>query len=338
MELILLGLICLTLLPNAYVAGLHDVPNAIAIPVRTRALTPQAATRLAAGFNALGVLLALPLGIYLYNWFDFPQMQPRMLLAVVLAAALTLLGWNLFTYLRGMPTSTTHALLAGFLGGTLAAAVVADLDFAEVLAMPWTGAVLTLLLSPLVAFGLAYLLVFAAVRFARGEDPDAVNTTSRMAQSVSVGVTSLGTGLQQGQRFSFVLLTALIAAGVQDAQAWLPYAYIGFAALIGAGCLTGGWRIGHTLGHRLVEIDPLRGMVATTTTSALLFIGSLGFALPLSTSLTAASTVIGAGSNQRFATVHWRAFRRICLFWVLTPMVAGTATAIFTLALSPLLL
>ncbi|GAA1142122.1 inorganic phosphate transporter [Nesterenkonia lutea] len=337
MEPILLGLICLLLVPNAFLAGLHDVPNAIAIPVRTRALTAQAASRLAAIFNTLGVLLALPLGMYLYTWFDFPQMRSSVLLAVVLSALISLLGWNLFTYLRGMPTSTTHALLAAFLGGTVAASTVADLDFAEVLAMPWAGAVLTLLLSPLVAFGFAYLLVFAAVRVARGEDPDAVNTTSRMAQSVSVGVTSLGTGLQQGQRFSFVLLTALIAAQVEDAQSWLPAAYCTFAVLIGAGCLTGGWRIGHTLGHRLVDIDPLRGMVATTTTSALLFVGSLSFALPLSTSLTAASTIIGAGSNQRFATVHWRQFRRICLYWVLTPLAAGAATAIFTLAISPLL-
>jgi len=336
-EAILLALICLTLIPNAFVAGLHDVPNAIAIPVRTRALTALAASRVAATFNALGVLLALPLGIYLYTWFDFPQMEPRLLLAVVLCAAVSLLSWNLFTYMRGMPTSTTHALLAAFLGGTLAASTVADLDFREVLAMPWAGAALTLLLSPLIAFGLAYLLVFLAVRFARGEDPDAVNTTSRMVQSVSVGVTSLGTGLQQGQRLSFVLLTALMAGGVEDAQSWLPAAYVAFAVLIGAGCLTGGWRIGHTLGHRLVEIDPLRGMVATTTTSALLFIGSLGFALPLSTSLTAASTIIGAGSNQRFATVHWRAFRKICLYWVLTPLAAGTATATLTLAMSPLL-
>lgn len=337
MESMLLGLICVLLVPNAFVAGLHDVPNAIAIPVRTRALSARSATRMAAGFNALGVLLALPLGIYLYTWFEFPRMDPSLLLAVVLSASVSLLGWNLFTYMRGMPTSTTHALLAAFLGGTAAASAVADLDIAEVLAMPWAGAAMTLLLSPLVAFGLAYLLVFVAVRFARGEDPDAVNTTSRMAQSVSVGVTSLGTGLQQGQRLSFVLLTALVAAQVDDAQQWLPFVYVAFAVLIGAGCLTGGWRIGHTLGHRLVDIDPLRGMVATTTTSALLFIGSLGFALPLSTSLTAASTIIGAGSNQRFATVHWRQFRRICLYWVLTPLAAGTATAIFTLAMSPLL-
>ncbi|MCH8563344.1 inorganic phosphate transporter [Nesterenkonia sp. AY15] len=335
--MILLGLICLVLVPNAYVAGLHDVPNAIAIPVRTRALTPRVATRVAAGFNALGVLLTLPLGIYLFTWFEFPEMDPVLLLTVTLCAASTLLGWNIFTYLRGMPTSITHALLAAFLGGTLAAAVVADLDFAEVLAMPWVGVVLTLLLSPLVAFGLAYLLVFAAVRFARGGDPDAVNSTSRMAQSVSVGVTSLGTGLQQGQRFSFVLITASTAAQIEAAEAWLPYAYVAFALLIGAGCLTGGWRIAHTLGHRLVDIDPLRGMVATTTTSGLLFVGSLGFALPLSTSLTAASSVIGAGSNQRFATVHWRQFRRICLYWVLTPLVAATVTALLTTVMSLLL-
>src|SRR5699024_11065852 len=123
--------------PTLYVAGLHDVPNSIAIPVRTRALTPRVAVRVAALFNALGVLMPLPLGVHLFTWFDFPQMDPGMTLAVILAALITVLGWNLFTYFQGMPTSTTHALLAALLGGSVAAVLAADIDVDEVLALPW---------------------------------------------------------------------------------------------------------------------------------------------------------------------------------------------------------
>ncbi|WP_300344373.1 inorganic phosphate transporter [Nesterenkonia sp.] len=337
MELLLIVLVGAVLVPNLYVAGLHDVPNSIAIPVRTRALTPRMAVRVAAVFNTLGVLLALPLGIYLYAWFDFPDMDPGLTLAVILSALTAVLGWNLFTYFRGMPTSVTHALLAALLGSSLAALITADIDTSQILGLPWLTPLATLLLSPLVAFGAAYLLVFLAVRVARGEDPDDVNRIARGLQSVSVGVTSLGTGLQQGQRFAFLLLVALGAAGVSDPATWVGWAAVPVAVLIGAGVLHGGWRIGHVLAHRLVAIDPLRGMVATVTTSGLLFIGSMGLALPLSTSLTAASTIMGAGTNQRFATLNWRQFRRVAFFWAATPVASGTAAAILTLSLSALL-
>lgn len=334
MELLLLGLVGVIMAPTLYVAGLHDVPNSIAIPVRTRALTPRIAVRVAAAFNALGVLLALPMGLYLYSWFEFPSMEPVLALSVVIASLTAILAWNVFTYFRGMPTSITHGLLAALLGGTLAAVTVGDVRTEDILSLPWMTPLLTLLVSPLVAFGLAYVLVFAAVRIARGEDPHDVNRVARGLQSVSVGVTSLGTGLQQGQRFAFVLLVALGAAGVADPAGWMGPAYVVFAVLIGAGAWHGGWRIGHVLAHRLVAIDPLRGMVATTATSGLLFMGSLGLALPLSTSLTAASAIIGAGSNQRFATVNWRQFRRIAVYWVATPVVTATGAAVLTLALS----
>ncbi|NLS09786.1 inorganic phosphate transporter [Nesterenkonia sp. MY13] len=338
MEVVLLVLVGAVMLPMLYVAGLHDVPNSIAVPVRTRALTPKIAVRVAAAFNAVGVLLALPLGVYLYSWFDFPDMDPALTLTVVLSSLISVLAWNLFTYFRGMPTSTTHGLLAGFLGAVLAAVLLDDISAEAVLAMPWFTPLLILLVSPLVAFAVAYLMVFIAVRISRGEDPDAVNRVSRGLQSVSVGVTSVGTGLQQGQRFAFVLFIALTAADVADPAGWMGYAFIIFAILIGVGAWHGGWRIGHVLAHRLVAIDPLRGMVLTTATSGLLFIGSLAIALPLSTSLTAASTIMGAGSNQRFATVNWRQFRRIVLYWAVTPILVGVAAAILTLAASPLLL
>lgn len=337
MEYVLLACVGVVLAPTLFVAGLHDVPNSIAIPVRTRALTASVATRVAAGFNALGVLLALPLGVYLFSWFDFPAMDSVLLLGVVLSALIAVLGWCIFTYFKGMPTSITHALLAALLGGTLATVALNGVDLDDLWSMPWLAPLLTLLVSPLVAFGLAYLLVYLTVRIARGADPQGVNEVSRTVQSVCVGLTSLGTGLQQGQRFSFVLLLALVGAGIDDAEGWLPYAYVLFAILIGAGCLTGGWRIGHVLAHRLVAIDPMRGMVSTTTTSALLLLGSLTLALPLSTSLTAASAIMGAGANQRFTTVNWRQAARIFGYWAATPVLVGVATAVLVIAMSPAL-
>ncbi|WP_258934518.1 inorganic phosphate transporter [Nesterenkonia pannonica] len=124
MEVLLLILVGALMLPTLYLAGLHDVPNAIAIPVRTRALTARAATRLAAGCTAAGVLTALPMGLYLYSWFDVPDMPPAMTLSVVLAALITALGWQTHTYFQGMPTSNTHVLLSALLGGTLAAGLI----------------------------------------------------------------------------------------------------------------------------------------------------------------------------------------------------------------------
>ncbi|OSM43620.1 inorganic phosphate transporter [Nesterenkonia sp. PF2B19] len=226
MEILLLVLIVVVLLPNLFVAGMHDVANSIAIPTRTRALTPRIATRLAAGANALGVLMTIPLGVHLFSWFDFPRMDPQMVLGVLLTSLISLLGWNLWTYFRGVPTSTTHALLAALIGGALASMILDGTDSSAVLGLPWAAPLATLLLSPLVAFGLAYLLVFLAVRVARGADPDAVNETSRTVQAVCAGLTSLGTGLQQGQRFAFILLLALPAANIDHSGAWIPVAYV----------------------------------------------------------------------------------------------------------------
>ncbi|GAB3848757.1 inorganic phosphate transporter [Nesterenkonia populi] len=337
MELLLLALVVVVLVPTLYLSGLHDVPNAIAIPVRTRALTARAATRLAAACTAAGVLSALPVGLYLYTWFDFPSMSSELTLLVVLVSLLTVLGWSLHTYFQGMPTSITHILLSALLGATLAAAVVSGAEGQDILGMPWMTPILPLLVSPVAAFLVAYLLVFLAARLVRGEEAEEINRTSRMAQCVSVGLTSFGTGIQQGQRFLMVALIALTAAGVPDGDLWLGLGAVLCAGVIALGCLNGGWRIGHVLGHRLVAMDPLRGMVSTTTTAGLLVLGSLVAALPLSTSFTAASAIMGAGSNQRFATVNWRQFRRIALYWAATPVVGVVAAAALTFGLSHLL-
>ncbi len=336
MEIALLVLVCLFLVPASFVNGLHDVSNAIAVPVRTRALSPTAATRLAAVAHLAGALVVLPIGLSVFAWFEMPPVEARATLTVLLVAILTLFGWNLFTYVRGMPTSSTHGLLAAVLGGILALSALGLIDGSEARDLPWAAPALTLLISPLVAFGVAYLLVFLTAYLARSADPDTVNRRSRMVQAATTGVTSFGIGLQQGQRLMFLIMLAFAAALPQHQTTWASTLFIVYSAAMALGALTGGWRIGHFLAHRLVALDPMRGMVAGVTTSVLLLFGSLAWTLPLSTSLTAGSSIIGAGSNQRFATVNWAQALQMGRYWLLTPLVTGFIGCLLVLALSPL--
>ncbi|WP_261624202.1 inorganic phosphate transporter [Nesterenkonia marinintestina] len=336
MEIALLVLVCLCLVPTAFLNGLHDVSNAIAVPVRTRALSATAAARLAAAAHVLGALTVLPLGLSVFAWFDMPDAEAGGILTVLLMALVTVFGWNLYTYLRGMPTSSTHGMLAALLGGIFALSALGLTDGDDTRALPWAAPALTLLISPLVAFGAAYVLVFLCARLARTADPDTVNERSRVIQAATAGVTSFGIGLQQGQRLMFLLMLAFAAAVPDHPHTWSTAVFLVCVVAVGAGALTGGWRIGHFLGHRLVVLDPMRGMVAGVTTSGLLLFGSLAWALPLSTSLTAGSAIAGAGSNQRFATVFWSPALKMVRFWIATPVVTGVTSCLLVLALSPL--
>lgn len=336
MEIALLVLVCLCLVPSAFLNGLHDVSNAIAVPVRTRALSARAATRLAAGAHVAGALTVVPLGLSVFAWFEMPSAEAGGILTVLLIALLTVFGWNLYTYLRGMPTSSTHGLLAALLGGLFALSALGLTDGDGTRALPWAASALTLLISPLVAFGAAYALVFLVARLARTADPDTVNARSRVVQAATAGVTSFGIGLQQGQRIMFLIMLAFAAALPEHPHTWATVVFLACVLAVGGGALTGGWRIGHFLGHRLVVLDPMRGMVAGLTTSGLLLFGSLAWSLPLSTSLTAGSAIAGAGSNQRFATVFWSPALKMVRFWVATPVVTGVVTCVLVLAVSPL--
>lgn len=335
MEIALFVLVCLCLVPTSFLNGVHDVSNAIAVPTRTRALAPGAATKLAAGAHVTGALAVAPLGHSVFAWLQMPTVDTVGTLTVLLVSIVTLFGWNLFTYMRGMPTSSTHALLAAILGGMLALSALGITDGAEIRDLPWAAPALTLLISPLLAFGIAYLLVFLTAHLARTADPDTVNGRSRMLQAATAGVTSFGIGLQQGQRVLFLSMVPSTLV-LPEHSAWGMVLFVVCVIAVGLGALTGGWRIGHFLGHRLVALDPMRGMVSGITTSVLLLFGSLAWALPLSTSLTAGSAIIGTGSNQRFTTVHWPQALRMGAYWIATPLVTGPVACVLVLALSPI--
>ncbi|TKV28889.1 inorganic phosphate transporter [Arthrobacter sp. NamB2] len=336
MELLLLGAVIVAAGGFAFLNGFHDVSNSVATAVRTRALTPTLAVLLAASFNLVGALLSTSLALFFTDaGIGLPSGPTG--LGILIAALVAACIWGVFTWYRGKPSSSTHALLGGIIGAGAASQVTngpAMNGAGEALLLQIA---LPLVLSPVVAYLLAYAAVFPATWLLRHGSPAKVNRGNRMAQSVLAGAFALGHGLQDGQRTMAVILLALVGAGYATGSDMPLWVQVFAAVLLTAGSLFGGWRITHTLGNRLVHIDPLRGMTAQGVSSAMLFIGAISLHFPLSSTHTMTSAIVGAGANQRFASVQRPRAIRILAVWLGTAPVTALLGAVFFLALSPLL-
>lgn len=319
----------------AFLNGFRDVSAAVALSVRTRALTPSVAVVLAAVFNFAGVLLSGGFAlVFSQSWVLLPSgVKGLTVLAGGLCSAIL---WGIYAWWRGVPLSSTHALVGGLVGAGVASALMGGSSINGVDGILLTQVVLPLLLSPLVAFVGGYLLVWPVTWAARYTQPDVMHGRFRHALSVSAAAVALGHGLQDGQRTVAVILLGAVAAGVSDSNDLPFWVILLTAVMLTAGTLCGGWRISYTLGYKLTRVDPMRGFIAQSVTSLMLFVGAIGFHLPLSTTHTVTSAVLGAGTNQNFSVTNRRMVLRILGFWVATPIVTATMAFIVGLALSPL--
>ena len=336
MEPFLLGTVIVAAGGFAFLNGFHDVSNSVATAVRTRALTPTVAVLLAATFNLVGALLSTSLALF---FTDLGVGLPSGTTGLgILLAALGAAGvWGVFTWYRGKPSSSTHALLGGIIGAGGASQLVRGPAMEGAAHALLLQIALPLVLSPIIAFGLAYLTVFPATWLLRHSSPAKVNRRSRMGQSVLAGAFALGHGLQDGQRTMAVILLALVGSGYATGSSIPLWVQVFAAVLLATGSLFGGWRITHTLGNRLVSMDPLRGMTAQGVSSTMLFIGAIALHFPLSSTHTMTSAIVGAGANQRFASVQRPRVASILAVWLATAPATALLGAIFLLAISPLL-
>ncbi|MEZ2391708.1 anion permease [bacterium RCC_150] len=319
----------------AFLNGFRDVSTAVALSVRTRALTPSIAVVLAAMFNFAGVLLSGGFAlIFSQSWVRLPSGMNG--LTMLVAGLCSAILWGTYAWRRGIPLSSTHALVGGLVGAGAASAFMGDGSVLDADNVFLLQVALPLLLSPVIAFFSAYLLVWPITWAARYTQPDVVHGRFRNAQSVSAPAVAFGHGLQDGQRSVAVLLLGAAAAGLTGSAELPLWAIIFTAVMLTVGTLFGGWRISYTLGHKLTRIDPLRGFIAQTLSSVMLFIGAIGLHLPLSTTHTLTSAVLGAGTNQAFSATNRRVVLRILGFWVLTPIATTAMAFILQLALSPL--
>lgn len=320
----------------AFLNGFRDASAAIALPLRTRALTPTLAVLLAAFFNFVGALMSLILALSLHDkLFAIPSgVDGLAILAAGVAAAVL---WGIYQWWRGYPSSSTHALIGGLVGAGFGAVLKGEAPISDVNGSILPVVVAPLLLSPVVAMVFGYLFVYPAVWGSRYSQPSSVHRKVRQAQAVGAGAVALGHGMQDGQRTIAIVVMALEAAGLNNDGGVPVWVVICSAALLALGTLGGGWRIVYTLGTRLVRLDPMRGFVAQMTSGVLLFVGAMALHLPLSTTHTTTSATIGAGMNQPNARVNRRLWLKILRAWVATPVVSAAVALILYLALSPLI-
>ena len=336
MELFLFAAVVVFAGSFAFINGFHDVSNAVATAVRTRALTPSIAVVLVAFFNFAGAMISTGLALLVSEaWIGLPEGPEG--LGILIAGLLSACGWGIYTWWRRMPSSSTHALVGGLVGSGAASAFLGGHNIIAGDNFIGTQIVLPLLLSPVIAFAISYVVVFPLTWISRYTAPKRANETNRMIQSILAGAFALGHGLQDGQRTMAVLLLALVAAGLDTGSRMPLWVQLFAATLLAAGSLFGGWRLSHTLGYRLVRMDPLRGAVAQGVSSAMLFFGGMALHIPLSSTHTMTSSILGAGANQRFDAVRWRVANRVFLTWVLTAVATATMGAVLYLALDPLL-
>lgn len=326
MELALVVLIIIVGLTFDFTNGFHDAANAIATSISTRALTPRVALAMAAVMNFCGAFLGTEVAQTVGSGIiEAPEATSGLLL--VLCALLGAIGWNVFTWWRGLPTSSSHALIGGLVGAALAASATVQ----------WSGildkVVLPMLLSPLVGVVLGYLLHTGILWAFRRSTPRRVMRRFRLAQTVSAAAMGLGHGLQDAQKTMGVIVLALVTAGWQDGFSVPVWVIAAVALAMAAGTYTGGRRIITTLGRRIVHLDPPRGFAAETAAAAVLYTTAFLVKAPISTTQTITAAILGAGATRRFSDVRWQVARSIGTAWILTFPGAGIPAAALYLLL-----
>ena len=325
MELAALVAIVVVALVFDFTNGFHDAANAIATSIGTRALSPRVALAMAAVMNLIGAMISTGVAQTVGEGIIAAPQGDRGLL-VVFAALLGAIGWNVLTWYFGLPSSSSHALIGGLVGAALAAGSGVKWDgVASNVAIP-------MLVSPLVGFALAYLLHVGIMSAFRRMAPARASRTFRRAQIASAAAMALGHGLQDAQKTMGVIVLALVTINWQSDFTVPAWVVVSVAVAMAAGTYAGGWRIIRTLARRVVHLDPPRGFAAETTAAAVLYTTS-ALHLPISTTHTITSAILGAGATKRLSAVRWEMAGNILTAWILTLPGAAAAAAVFYLLL-----
>ena len=324
MEMALVVLVVVFALGFDYTNGFHDAANAIATSVSTRALTPRAALLMAAGFNLLGAMLGTEVAQTIGSGIiDITESDSTHLgLVMVLSAVIGAIVWNLITWWFGMPSSSSHALIGALTGVGLASGITVHWD------VIWNKVVIPMVISPVVGFGLAFVLMVALLWAFKNANPHKVTRRFRIAQTASAAAMALGHGLQDAQKTMGVIVLALVAGGIQDTSEIPLWVKLSAAGAISLGTYSGGWRIMRTLGRRVIELDPARGFVAETVAASVLYTTAFAFHAPISTTQTITSAIMGVGATKRLSAVRWGVAGNIALAWVLTIPAAASVAAL----------
>ena len=316
-----LVLVVITALAFDFTNGFHDTGNAMATSIATGALGPRTAVAISGVLNFVGAFLSLAVAATIASGL---VATGKVTLTVVAAGLAGGIIWNLLTWLLGIPSSSSHALIGGVIGSTMAAAGGS--------AVLWHGlvskVVLPAVLSPIIAAFVAACGTWLLYRITRSLTEGARKHGFRIGQVGSACVVSLAHGTNDAQKTMGVITLALIANGTVAKGSNAPVWVITCCALaIAAGTYIGGWRVIRTLGKGLVEIESPQGMAAESASAAVILLSST-FGYSLSTTHVATGSIIGTGLGKKGAEVRWNVAGRMATAWVFTLPSAAIVGAI----------
>jgi PiT family inorganic phosphate transporter len=323
---LLIGLIAIALAFD-FLNGLHDAANSIATVVATRLLSPAMAVAFAAFFNFAAYFLALAVpelhrvaDTIGKGLIDKDLVTP----AVVFGALIGAMFWNVVTWLKGIPSSSSHALVGGIIGAGVAHAGLTGVQ--------WTGlnkTLIAIVLSPTLGMMLSMLIMLATSWMGVRASASGAERTFRMLHLVSAATYSIGHGLNDAQKTMGIIAVLLYSTGHLGGEFHVPHwVAISCYIAIGLGTLTGGWRIIETMGTRITKLSQHQGFSASTGGSVMLITASW-FGIPVSTTHTITGCVIGAGVARRASAVRWGVAGNVMTAWLITIPASASVAALF---------
>ncbi len=319
MTLLLIFLIFVALVFD-FLNGLHDAANSIATIVSTRVLSPKYAVIWAAFFNFIAFLF---FGLHVANTIGTGIVSPLIISNQVIFAALVgAITWNVVTWLAGIPSSSSHALIGGLVGGGICAG-----GFNAVV---WQGLGKTaaaIVLSPMTGLILALVFVLIVAWSFRHVSPFKADKIFRVVQFCSAAAYSLGHGGNDAQKTMGIIAALLFANGMLGTEFHVPlWVVLTCQLAMGLGTLMGGWRIVRTMGSRITHLTPQQGVCAETAGALTLF-GATYLGIPVSTTHTITGAIVGVGAARRVSAVRWNVAKDIVTAWIITIPASGLIAA-----------
>ncbi|MDL2281896.1 inorganic phosphate transporter [Parabacteroides sp. OttesenSCG-928-G06] len=326
---LLIIIICLALLFD-FINGFHDAANSIATIVSTKVLSPFLAVLWAAFFNFVAFFIAkFIIGEFgIANTVAKTVLEDFITLPVILSGLVAAIIWNLFTWWKGIPSSSSHTLIGGFAGAAIAYGGFNAIHAGVILKIA-----AFIILAPFIGMLMASIITIIIMNVCRKAKPAKAETWFRRLQLLSSGLFSIGHGLNDSQKVMGIIAAALFVAGgkvgsITEIPDWVPLACFSMIAL---GTMSGGWRIVKTMGTKITKVTPLEGFAAETAGALTLYLTEF-LKIPVSTTHTITGAIIGVGAVKRLSAVRWGVTINLLWAWIITiPISALCAMLVYYL-------
>ncbi len=314
MIFMLLVLVVILTLVFDFINGFHDSANAIATVVSTRVMTPLVAVIYAGILNFIGALMGTEVAATIGSGLvDVETVTLHTILCTVLAAII----WNLITWYKGLPTSSSHAIIGSLLGAAWFSSTATsgheNIHFDKL----FEKVIVPMLTSPVLGVVLGFMVMTLLMWLIYRMSPARVSKVFGKLQILSAGFMAVTHGLNDAQKSMGIIALALIVVYPQDAFVVPLWVKITCALAMGAGTMMGGWKIIHTLGSKMIKLQPVHGFAAETTASVIIG-GASAMGIPVSTTQVITTSIMGVGATKRLSAVRWGVVGNIVWAWVLT--------------------